>query len=184
MKKAIFSLLLAMFASSAFAGVITFDDLPGDGNELVPAGYQGFNWSNLGIISRDILPGSGYDNGTVSPSNTVFNWDSGTVTISKAAAGGFNLVGAYFTSAWMDQEISFEGLRNGQVKYFSESTHVLDTFTPVWVQFGWDDIDTLMIYNSSPTQWAMDNFTVPEPTSVALFGMAFGGLLLARRRKQ
>jgi len=35
--------------------------------------------------------------------------------------------------------------------------------TPRWIQLDWAGIDTLVIYNSSPTAWAMDEFTVPEP---------------------
>jgi hypothetical protein len=64
---------------------------------------------------------------------------------------------------------------------------VLDTATPQWVQLGWSGIDTLVIYNSSGTQWAMDdvsvNVDVPEPASLALFGVALAGLAAGRRRK-
>jgi hypothetical protein len=182
MKKALLSLLLALCASAATAGVITFDDLPGDGNQMIAGAYHGLNWGNVGTVSQDLLPGSGYANGTVSPANTAFNWDGGTVTISKATAGTFNFVGAYFTSAWMDQELSFEGLRNGQIVYATDVSTVIDTLTPIWVQLGWSGIDTLVIYNSSGTQWAMDNFTVPEPTSMALFGVALAGLMLISKR--
>jgi len=44
----------------------------------------------------------------------------------------------------------------------------LDTTTPRWIQLDWAGIDTLVVYNSSPTAWAMDEFTVPEPGSLAL----------------
>lgn len=189
MKNTIFSLalLLASFSASfdASASVIGFDDLPGVESEAIENGYQGFDWYNVGAISADAYPGSGYEAGTVSFGNTAFNLYGDTAAISKA--GGFHFVGAWFTSAWMDQEIAFEGYRDGELRYASASSYAIDTFAPQWIGLGWGGIDTLVIYNSTGTQWAMDEFTVPEPASLALFGTAMAGMLLAprtgRRRK-
>jgi hypothetical protein len=66
--------------------------------------------------------------------------------------------------------------------YSSAVSYVLETSTPLWIGLGWSGIDTLVIHNSSGTQWAMDDFTVPEPASLALFGTALAGLALSRRR--
>lgn len=174
---------LATAPGAALAGVITFDDLSGDYTQAIAPGYQGLNWENMGSIRSDAFPGSGYETGTVSPSNTAFNGNGGLAAISKAGAGTFDFIGAYFTSAWMDQELSFEGYLNGQLLYASETSFVIDTLAPAWVGLGWHGIDTLLIYNSSGTQWAMDNMALPEPSSAALFGAAAVGLLLARRRR-
>ncbi|MBQ5940212.1 MULTISPECIES: PEP-CTERM sorting domain-containing protein [unclassified Massilia] len=180
MKNTILSLALLLASFGASAGVIGFDDLPGDETQAVANGYQGFDWDNVGVIRADAYPGSGYETGTVSFANTAFNRDGAPAAISRA--GGFNFVGAYFTSAWLEQEISFEGWRNGQLLFTTDVSYVIDTLAPQWVQLGWNGIDTLVIYNSSPTPWAMDDFTVPEPASLALFGAALAGLLVSRRR--
>ncbi|MBQ5949738.1 PEP-CTERM sorting domain-containing protein [Massilia sp. ST3] len=185
MKKTILSLalMLASLGSStwASAGVIGFDDLPGEETTVVANGYGGFDWDNVGVIRADAYPGSGYELGAVSFANTAYNRDGAPVAISKA--GGFNFVGAWFTSAWLEQEISFEGWRNGQLLYSTGVSTVIDTMAPQWVQLGWNGIDTLVIYNSSPTPWAMDDFTVPEPATLGLFGAALASLAAVRRRR-
>lgn len=180
MKQAFLSLLLALCCAASQAAVINFDDLPGDENAVIAAGYQGFEWSNLGVIRVDAYPGSGYANGVVSYANGAFNHGGATATISRA--GGFDFIGAFFTSAWFEQELSFEGYRDGKLLYASNVSFVIDTFAPQWIALGWRGIDTLAIYNSSGTQWVMDDFTVPEPGTLALFGIAGAGWMLSRRR--
>jgi hypothetical protein len=182
MKKTIIGLLAMTACALANATVIHFDDLSGDETLPIDAGYAGFNWDNMGTVSAGAYAGSGFEAGVVSPANVAYNWYGMPATISKADGNAWAFTGAYFTSAWVDQEISFEGWRNGQLVAAS-GAFTLDTTTPRWIQLDWAGIDTLVVYNSSPTAWAMDEFTVPEPGSLALMGLSFAGLLAARRKR-
>lgn len=190
MNRTLLALLLALTSFAASAAVIDFDDLAGDETSVVADGYQGFNWLNVGTIGAEAYPGSGFANGMTSYANVAFNQGGATASISRA--GGFDFLGAYFASAWFDQELSFEGSRNGQLLYATDVSYVIDTLAPQWIALDWRGIDTLTIYNSSGTQWAMDDFTVsvaapvdvPEPGTLALFGVASAGWLASRRRRQ
>jgi hypothetical protein len=177
------AILGALASSAACATVIHFDDLPGDATTPIGNGYAGFDWDNVGTISADAGAGSGFEAGVVSPQNVAFNWYGATATISSADHAGFDYIGAWFTSAYVDQEISFEGSRNGALLYAS-GAFTLDTITPVWIGLDWSGIDTLAIYNSSGTQWAVDDVTVtvPEPATLALFGIMLAGMAATRRR--
>jgi hypothetical protein len=180
MNNIIIALLAALACSTASAGVVNFDDVPGDPTQALDSGYAGFNWTNMGAIRSDAAPGTGFETGVVSPANAAYNWYGLTATISTADGAAFTFDGAAFTSAYVDQEISFEGYRNGALVR-SSGAYTLDTLTPQWVGLDWTAIDTLVIYNSSGTPWAMDDFTVPEPATLALFGSALAGLFAGRR---
>jgi hypothetical protein len=180
MNKIIIALLAAFACATASAGVIHFDDLTGDPTLPLDSGYAGFNWTNMGAIHGDAAPGTGFETGVVSPTNAAYNWYGLTATISTADGKAFAFLGADFTSVYVDQEISFEGYRNGALVR-SSGAYTLDTLAPQWISLNWSGIDTLVIYNSSGTQWAMDEFTVPEPATLALFGGSLLGLFASRR---
>ena len=47
MFKSLLAGLVVAAAASAAAATINFDDLDGDGNQVVPNGYGGLNWDNF-----------------------------------------------------------------------------------------------------------------------------------------
>jgi hypothetical protein len=195
MKKIFCSVVLcsALFGvNAAQSAVLTFDDLPGD-TSAVTNGYGGFNWNGatqIGSISDSFHPGSGYDLGTVSPNNTVYNYYGYTPTyIDWAGAGTFDFNGAYWTSAWDSaQTLTFEGWNDGSLLY-SSNAFAINNQSPLWIALNWTGIDHLVI-NNSGSHWAMDNFTfnenvnaVPVPAAVWLFGSGLMGLMGFNRKR-
>ena len=190
------------FTVSSQAAVIDFEDL-GSSQDCcgpIPDAYNGFDWNSgeteTGTIGRDHAPGSGYQVGT-SGNVSAFNWNGVSGSVIKSADGSlFDFNGAYFTSAWEDQSISFEGWNAGMLT-FSSDEFAISTQSPSWIGLDWAAIDTLVI-NNTKSHWIMDNFTynelpgyvsvaefatVPEPGSIVLVMTGLAGIGAARRRR-
>jgi PEP-CTERM motif len=185
------ALIIAAFGfQPARATVLTFDDLPGNENP-VPNGYGGFNWNNQTTVGSldskaEGFQNTGYDYGTVSGSNVIFNYGGASpVAITLATPGTFTYIGAFFTGAWEAETVSFTGLLHGTVVDSSGAYNITTTSARL-INLNWTGIDELIISNTGE-QWAMDNFTftatpVPEPASMALLGAGLFGVGLLRRR--
>jgi hypothetical protein len=179
-------LILLMLVGVSNANVITFDDLyTGSFNDQLPAdGYAGFNWGRTGVIRDDHQPGSGYEYGTVSGKYTAFNYENTQFNWEFLGEGTFEFVGGYFTSAWVDQDIFFEGYSDGELIHTS-SVYQLTTTAPLWIGLDWSGIDQLVITKSA-IHLVMDDLTynvVPIPAAVWLFGSALAGLGWLRRKQ-
>lgn len=174
------------------ATVLTFEDLGNTGSDPLLDGYGGFDWNNetqVYVLSKNFQLGTGYEHGAVSGSNVVYNGYGWTPTyIDWVGSGTFDFNGAYWTSAWSDQNLTFAGYKGGNQVYTS-NTYAINTQQPLWIGLNWTGIDRLVIHNTG-SQWAMDNFTfnqassVPEPTTMALLGMGLAGLGAVRRRRK
>ena len=113
MRKLIYISLLVFAVGASAAATINFDTLDGSGNEAVPNGYGGLNWTNFYVYDAVNDPASlspsGYHDaiggvqGWVSPVNVAFSAfpnDRPTETISSDTL--FNLNSAFLTSVWRD----------------------------------------------------------------------------------
>lgn len=194
MKNVFCTLLLLLAANSSLAAVIGFDDLAGDANSPIAEGYGGFNWTIIGALAGADYAGTGLAAGVVSGDNVAFNWDGAWVSIELASSGSFDFIGAFFSSAWVEQELAFEAWSDGVLAYTSADTYAIGTASPSWIQLDWAGIDQLLIYNSLAdwgAHWAMDDFTVelhpaaavPESSSVMLLLLGLIGLSLLRQRR-
>ncbi|HET6900770.1 MAG TPA: PEP-CTERM sorting domain-containing protein [Vicinamibacteria bacterium] len=189
------SIALGVLApAAAQATVVGFDDL-GPCCSPIPNGYAGLDWNNFYSIQDNELPGSGYDNGTVSPHNTAFNWFANPASISSGTPFTFN--SAYLTAAWNNGlSIKVDGLLGSSLLY--TNTVVVDTTGPTLFNFNYSGVDTVLFTSfggtnadlgGSGAHFAMDDMTIdaaaiPEPTVLTLYGIGLVGLRFAARRRQ
>jgi hypothetical protein len=180
--------------------VINFDDLPNSTTgTFIADGYQGFNWTNFGVVNAILLSNSvgysvGYGYGMVSASNVAFN-SGGTPAEIDSFGTNFNFLSTYLTGAWNSNlNIEVEGFNGTNLVY--DETKVVSATNATLFTFDYLDVDRLYFnsYGGQPafdgideTQFAMDNFTfefIPEPSSFLL--AALGGVTLVAflRRKR
>jgi hypothetical protein len=197
------------FAALALAGpasarLITFDSLHGS-DEKIPDGWGGLHWStDFYYLNGASEPGSGYDNGVVSPPNVAINAYGATVSFGRRAP--FELVGFDLTAAWRDGlNVKVTGKLNG-VKVDVE-TLTVNASGPTLETFDWE-VNQVVFYayggasahlGSRGTEFALDNLTVgpvpeastvlgspsavPEPSTWAMTLLGFAGFGYAGYRK-
>jgi hypothetical protein len=190
---------------SVSAEVINFDDIAGNasnysatqdqGNGLlayqIANGYAGLTWNNMWILDGtdyNTVLGvqSGYGVAAMSGKDIALNF-YGNQAITASSGSTFDFNGAFFTSAWYDNNIlTLTGLNNGTV--VGTVTVGINTTGPQWVNcdfLGVDEVD----FSTTNYQFAMDNMTinksaVPEPGILSLVAVGLLSLGCVIRRKK
>jgi hypothetical protein len=194
MKKLLCALAL-MIAGAANATVLTFENihLAKDVHaDAMTANYNGLTFDSDWIIAdRD---NATYENASHSGRQFLVNgFNTTNLTIGSANAFTFN--GAWFTTPSAGhgnpaEWINITAYGAGSTLIGSTGNIAINS-ADKWVAANFANVRSLNITRGDGW-FAMDDFTfneplaaaVPEPSSVALFGLAFLGLAAARRRKQ
>jgi hypothetical protein len=173
-------LLSFVTVNRANATVLTFDDYTVDSEAYPVTSYGGFTWDNMGILDGvNYGAPSGYQNGVVSGNYVAYNGYGYPITVSSDTP--FTFVGAYFTSAWYNENtVILTGYLGGVPLY--QDSFIVNTYGPTWASENMVGIDTLNI-TTTLEHVAIDNFTTPEPSTVMLLGISVFGLSYRNRRK-
>lgn len=202
-KSLIATLLLAAasLAPAAHATVITFNNLTGASNivytpSLTNSGFNfvGANWSY--VTGSDYASQS--DSGVFAYNSSDFYMTYQGLTVTSVNASPFklnsiDLVGWYSTAAGNKATLTGFKAGGGTVTQTVDLSTVANGLKRTGNDFttysltGFDNLNSLTITHNFSDYLAIDNFVVnatqvPEPSSLALFGLAVAAGAFARRR--
>ena len=192
---------ISLISLSANAQLLNFEDVSFKPNAYYDlTSYNGYNFTNGALINQDYYTKSGYKNGTISGTNTLFNYYNKELSITKTGGGLFDLTSAFMTAAWEDGiVVNVTGWLNGQ-KVNSVNISLNTTTPGSATQFNFAGIDKVTFntiqrgtyagYLNTGGQFAIDNLVlnpiapVPEPSTYAMMFAGLGAIgLMVRRRK-
>jgi hypothetical protein len=192
---AVGALIMAVtFSGSAVASTLTFDDIASNSQGIIPNGYGGLQWNQMGYVDgATSFADSGYENGTVSGSYVAFNNNALVATVYGTT---FDFNSAYLTAAWNNGlNITVTGMLGATSLY--TQTVTVDTTAPTFFAFNYLGIDQLIFSSSGGTNaglgfpgthFAMDDMSVnlaavPDGGSaLAMLGLGMVGISAIRRK--
>jgi hypothetical protein len=193
--------LLSVVGVANATYVINFDGLTigqvdpwGMKYDVIPQNYQNLVWTPYDIVnSWNVNDGGTYRSSQGNSSEPTglsqFASNSGgqPVTVSAVSGEHFNFEGADF-GTWA-QNNAFQSLsaRNITVEGFDGNASVgsvtvalnIIGYTPLVANF--QNITRIDISGGTGMYWRMDNFTTPEPATLAILGLGAMGLLRRKR---
>lgn len=192
MKKTLIAGLLLSLAgmSAANATTVTFDSLEQSGTGYQFMGTyteQGFLLNSNGSFGSAQQQNTGWYAGSASLFN---NGGEATTTLTKVGGGTFALneisLARVSTSWGPGATVSFTGNVNGGGTVFQSfvvgSALAFSNFSFT----GFNNLNSVSWIQAAPYHQfdniVLDNGTVPEPASLALFGLALAGFAVARRK--
>lgn len=191
-------------STNVSADLITFDEIhiKSWGSVLIDEGYHGFNWDNFYVVNgKSSYPRTGYEYGTVSPSNAAFNGDGDVASISSSFYY-FDLISMYITKAWHGGWTHFDGFIGDTLTYSMDV--YADTRTPDLITFNWTGLTKITMSDGNISgQTVIDNMVfsigdpipeVPDPTIsspvpelqgyvMLLAGIGLLGFITSNRKK-
>lgn len=177
---------ISLPSMSATAEIINFDEITIKKHEaiLIPYGYAGFDWTNMGVIYGPNQTG-GYRSGVVSGGYVAFNWSYQPATFSRPTP--FTLENIQVTKAYYDGITHFDGYVGSRLMYAKDvySTSI----SPTNAIFNWEGINRVVMSDGDDSLWtAIDNIRIsavpePEPQAMLLAGIAVLSLLIYQRGK-
>lgn len=193
MKKLLCALAL-LIGGSANAAVLNFDGINlGSGTYVTMSSVGATNHDGFTFDTRWFIGSNNYGGAYANTAHSGLQYLSNGsnvngLTVSRASAFTFN--GAWFDTPthsnpaeWIN--ITAFGAGNALI---GSTGNVAISSTATWVGANFNNVLSLK-FTRGDGWFTMDDFTynaaeVPEPASMALFGLGFLGLAAARRRKQ
>lgn len=188
MNTKVVSLLVILGGAVDAVALIDFEDLsaPVSGGAPIADGYMGVSWSGSVVYNSSTHFGVGSISLSAATGgiNSAFN-SAPEFRFSLTAGGLFDFRSGIFTSLHSSQNLTIDAIRGGVVVGTMPSVF-LDSATVETIVFdpGFYGIDEVRFTSSNPNQVAFDNLdiaVVPEPSVLALAGIAVVGATFVRR---